>query len=110
MPYVSITGIRLKSIWSAPLFFRHAFFASRQARRAPGNLLIRTRRVDGVLHTLTFWRSREDMLAFMKSGAHREAMKDFHRIGSGGSCGFVADEAPSWEEAVAYWRANYRPY
>ncbi len=110
MPYVSITGLRIKSIWRVPQFLWHAFTSMRQAKRAPGVLFAEARSVDGVQHTLTVWRSRSDMLAYMKSGPHLAAIKNFHRIASGATCGFEAEHRPTWDEAVAYWRTHGRPY
>jgi len=110
MVYVSITGLRLKSIWGTPRFLLHAFRSMRQAKRAPGLLFAQARSVKGVQHTLTVWRSRDDMRAFLKSGAHLAAMQNFREIATGGACGYEAEKAPSWDEALAYWRDNYREY
>ncbi len=110
MPYVSITGLRVKSIWRVPQFLWHALSSMRQARRAPGVLFAEARSIDGVQHTLSVWRSREDMRAFMSTGAHLAAMKDFRRFATGSTCGFEAEHPPSWDEAIAYWREHGRAY
>ena len=110
MLYVSVTGLRVKSFWRIPLFWRHALASMRQAKRAPGNLSADARRMYGVQHTLTVWRGRSDMLAYMKSGAHLAAIKSFHSIATGATCGFEAEDRPTWDEAIAYWRAHGRPY
>lgn len=110
MLYVSVTGLRVKSFWRIPLFWRHALASMRQAKRAPGNLSADARRIDGVQHTLSVWLSRDDMRAFMSTGAHRAAMKDFHLIATGSTCGFEAEHPPTWDEAIAYWRAHGKAY
>lgn len=110
MAYVSITGLRVKSLWAAPLFWRHAIPAMAQARRAPGIVMAEARKIDGVQHTLTVWRSRDHMRAYLTSGAHMAAMKSFRRIATGATCGYEAEGAPTWDEAVAYWREHARPY
>ncbi len=110
MVHVSVTGLRLVSVWSIPLFWRHALPLKVQARRAAGNLFTDARKIDGVHHTLSIWRSREDMLAFMRSGAHVRAMKDFGKIATGSTCGYGAERVPSWEEAIAHWREHGREY
>ena len=109
MPYVAITGLRVRSFWLAPLFWRYAIPAMIQARRAAGNLFAQARRVDGVQHTLSIWRSREDMLAYLRSGAHLSAMKSFSHKAPGATCGYEAEQAPSWDEAIAHWRQHARP-
>jgi hypothetical protein len=110
MVYVSVTGLRVKSFWRIPFFFWRAIPAIWQARRAPGNISAQVRTIDGVQHTLSIWRSREDMRAYNTSGAHLQAMKDFRKIATGATCGYEADAPPSWDEAIAYWRSNAKPY
>jgi hypothetical protein len=106
MAYVSITGLRLLSPWSAPRFWWHAILSMTQAKRAPGLLSVQARKVEGVHHTVSVWRSRSDMLTFMKSGRHAAAMRDFRSIATGSTCGFEAKDAPSWDEALEYWRTQ----
>ncbi|MBV6658044.1 MAG: hypothetical protein KI785_09790 [Devosiaceae bacterium] len=104
--YVSVTGLKLHSplVW-----LRFSLLASksfRQAMAAPGNLSASARQVDGVHHTLTVWQSREAMLAYLRSGPHLRAMRASNRLGAGKTCGYYADAAPSWEAALAVWRAK----
>lgn len=110
MIYVSVTGLRLPSIWRAPRFWFYAVPSMIQARRAPGNISAQARTIDGVQHTLSVWRSRQDMLAYMKSGAHLKAMKAAHRVAPGATCGYETENIPSWDEAIAYWRQHGRVY
>ena len=73
--YVSVTGLRVKSIWHMPTFARHAYTSKRQADSAEGNIHASVKSRDGVQHTLTVWRDKASMRRYFVSGAHREAMK-----------------------------------
>ncbi|MEJ1935079.1 antibiotic biosynthesis monooxygenase, partial [Nostoc sp. NIES-2111] len=106
MVYVSITGFRVHSAWQQPRFWWLTLRAARQARSAPGNLATSLRSSDGVYHTMTVWSDRAAMLAYLAAGAHREAMRAYHSLGSGKTLGFTAAEAPGWPEALARWRAE----
>ena len=91
MAFVSITRLRLRSWWYVPGFVWHALRSRRQAAAAPGNLatavLNEARRT---FWTRTVWRDEAAMLAFMRSGAHRQAMRHL----------------PEWcdEASVAHWQ------
>ena len=108
--YVSVTGLELKSPWQLPRFYWHAVRALRQAKRAPGNLHSDVKTVGRVRHTLTAWRDRQAMCAFRYSDPHRSAIAAFGSFATGKTCGFESDGLPSWEEALAYWRAHGRSY
>lgn len=108
--YVSITGLTVRSLLLAPLFFRHAIPSLIQARKAPGNIFADVRRVAGVQHTLTVWESRAAMRAFVSSGAHLKAAGAFRQIGRGRMCGYEVDRQPSWDEALDYWHQYGREY
>ena len=108
--YVSITGLRVKSIFRAPLFWRHAVPSLMQAQRAPGNMVAQVRKVDGVQHTLTVWQDREAMRRYLTTGAHLAAIRAFRQIGTGRVCGYEAERIPTWDEALAYWAAHGREY
>jgi hypothetical protein len=109
MPWVSVTGLRLHSPLRLPLFVWHAVRSMRQAKAAPGNLFAEARSLAGVQHTLTVWQSREAMRAYLRGGAHLAAMRAFPRIGTGTTCGYDAATVPSWDEALAHWRAHALP-
>ncbi|WP_181706128.1 hypothetical protein [Chthonobacter rhizosphaerae] len=109
MLYVSITGMRVRSAFAMPRFVWHAVRSMAQARSADGILFAEARRIGGVHHTLTVWRSREHMLAYLSSGAHRQAMRAFADLGTGTTFGYTAPAFPSWDDALAEWAANGRP-
>ena len=104
--YVSITGLELASIWQAPRFWWHAIRSMAQARRAAGNLSVDARRIDGVHHTLSVWTDEAAMRRYLVAGAHLQAMKSFHGMGTGKTYGFTAEQAPGWDEAHNLWLAR----
>ena len=114
MHYVSITGFRVRSAWHLPGFFWHAVRSMRQAQAADGNVLAEAQRIEGVFHTLSVWRDRKAMLAYLTTGAHRKAMAASVNLGAGYACGFEGDLVPDWAEVHALWleegvrRANAR--
>ncbi len=108
MAYVSITGLRLNSIFDAPRFWWHAIRSMSQARSAPGLISVDARTINGVHHTLTVWKDREAMRKFMVSGAHLKAMQSFKSLAGGKVLGFEAETAPGWAEVHELWRAKGR--
>ncbi|MEL6644038.1 MAG: hypothetical protein AAFQ79_08895 [Pseudomonadota bacterium] len=108
MPYVSITGLRLKRFWHSPRFWRHATRSMVQAKGAPGCRRADARTINGVHHTRSLWDSRKDMIAYLRSGAHREAIAIFPAIATGKVLGFEAEELPDWDEIHRRWEAEGR--
>ena len=106
--YVSITGLRLKQAWHGPVFWLHAARAMMQARKAPGNLSADARRIGGVHHTVSVWRDREAMRAYLRSGAHLQAMRVFPQIATGAVAGFAAAAAPDWADVPAILQSRGR--
>ena len=82
----------------------------RQAQRAPGVRLVEVRNVKGYQHTLTCWHSRRDMLNFMRSRPHIDAIRAFGDIATGRTYGWEAEAAPNWDDALAQWREKGRDY
>ena len=106
--YVSITGLVLHSPLQWPRFALHASASMVQARRAAGNRLAQARMIDGIHHTLSVWDSREAMKAYLKSGAHLQAMRAFSGIGLGKTYGFETDKPPDWSDIPAIYAAHAR--
>jgi hypothetical protein len=103
--HLSITGLRVKPGMMNRLRFQyHAVRSFMQAQKADGALHVAAKRINGVEHTVTAWRDREAMLAFVRSGAHLEAMKAFHRIAEGSNFGLATDRIPDWPEVHALWK------
>jgi len=104
MPFVSVTRLHLRSAWGFLPFIWHTFRSNAQAKRAPGYLGgCLNRDAHGAYWTVTVWESREAMMAFRGSGAHRAAMP---RIAD------LSDEAAytHWEQPTAQvpdWRTAH---
>lgn len=108
--YVSVTGLKVKRFWHLPRFWWHAMRSFRQAQRAPGVRLVQVRNVKGYQQTLTCWHSRRDMLNFMRSRPHIDAIRAFGDIATGRTYGWEADAPPNWDDALAQWREKGRDY
>jgi hypothetical protein len=76
MPLISVTRLRIRSIWFLPAFFFYTLRANWQARAATGNgaarLLPDAHRT---FWTCSQWTDLNAMRAYVSSGSHREAMK-----------------------------------
>jgi hypothetical protein len=107
--YVSITGLVLHSPLHWPRFAMHAGASMVQARRAPGNRFAAARMIDGVHHTLSIWDSRDAMLAYLRSGAHAQALRAFRGIGQGKTYGFETDTPPGWSDVPGLYAVHARP-
>ena len=96
--YISITGLKLKSMFHTPKFWYYAVPAMIQAKQAPGNISAQGNVINGVHHTLSVWKDRKSMLNYMRSGNHAQAMKVFDDIATGKTYGYESDMIPTWEE------------
>ena len=108
--YVSITGLKPNGFLSLILFWRHAVPSKIQAERAPGNLYLAIKTINGIHHTLTAWESKEAMRQYIYSGPHRLAIKVFRKIATGRTFGYDSKALPSWEEVHEIWKAKGRDY
>ncbi len=108
--YVSITGLKPKSFWTILLFWRHAIPSKMQADSAPGILFSDVKKINSIQHTLTAWESKSHMMAFLHSGAHLIAMKNFRKIATGKTFGYESDRIPSWDEVHDLWLKNGKEY
>lgn len=99
--YLSITYFRVKSFAQYPAFMKHVMHINQQVREAEGVLEVK-QRIEPLFHayTLTLWESREHMLQFMHSGAHKAAMPDTRKLASRFTgFGFETQGLISWKEA-----------
>jgi hypothetical protein len=108
MAYVSITGLRLNSIFHAPQFWWHAIRSMAQVKTALGLISVEARTINRVHHTLTVWKTREAMRDYLTSGAHLKAMQSFKSVAGGKVLGFEAEQAPPWNEVHELWRTKGR--
>lgn len=100
---VSITRLRVRSIFYMPLFMLHAMRTMMQAQKAPGVLGVETRFEPGhVVWTKTVWTDEAAMKKYRGSGAHQVAMRLLSDICSEAAYTRWMQETPAlptWEEA-----------
>lgn len=112
MAFVSITRLRIRSLWFLPGFFLHTQRAQDQLRHAPGfraGALLPDRR--WTFWTMTVWDSQEAMRAYILSGAHKIAMPKLLNWCDEASVTHweQADAVlPSWDEAERRMRQEGR--
>ena len=107
--YVSITGLLCHSIFTVPSFYYHAIPSKIQADSAAGNLFSDVKDLNSYHHTLTVWENKKAMIAYLTTGAHKEAMKQFKNIGTGITTGYetASLEDTKWEGALQHWKVKY---
>jgi len=95
------TELQVKNFWRVLPFVRFSVMSMKQAKKADG-CLYATASNGGwrIGYTLTAWVSREAMLQFRNSGAHKQAMQQTGRLARRYRT-FVweADELPGWKQA-----------
>lgn len=100
---VSITRLRVRSIFLMPLFTIHAMRTSMQAQKAEGILGVDTRfEKNNVVWTKTVWKEEAAMKKYRGSGAHQIAMRILSEMCSEASVARWQQEEtslPTWEEA-----------
>jgi hypothetical protein len=102
-----IGGFRLHHWSLTPLFSAYAVPAFLQARNAPGNRFADARFVDGRHFSLSAWESPRAMRDYATSARHARAMRAARWLGSGPFAHYVSDDLPTWEAALAVWRAAH---
>ncbi|GAB4496696.1 MAG: hypothetical protein OHK003_02710 [Anaerolineales bacterium] len=99
---VSITRLRVRSIWFLPLFGLHAMRSATQTMKSEGIVSFDTRVEDPFTHwTKTVWKDESSMKSFRNSGAHQLAMRLLAEICSEASYTRWQQETPdipNWDE------------
>ena len=108
--YVSITGLRVRTLWLMPRFWVHAVRTLRQIRDAEGCISADVRLIQGVHHTLSVWQSKDHMRAAIHTGAHLRAIRDFRAIATGKTFGYETDAVPHWDDVHQMWQDRGRDY
>ena len=108
MVYVSMTGFRPRGIVHLPRFWWRTVQSLAQARRATGIVAVQAKIIGGTYHTLTAWSDLVSMRAFVTSGAHLEAMKNFRKLGTGRIFGYPPDKVPDWDTIYELWKLHSR--
>jgi hypothetical protein len=76
MPLISVTRLRIRSVWYLPLFFLHTLRATRQARAASGNRALQLLPdAQRTFWTCTLWTDLAAMRAYVAAGGHRASMQ-----------------------------------
>lgn len=100
---VSITRLRVRSIFDMPLFMLHAMRTMTQAQKADGVQGVETRfEKNNVVWTKTIWADEAKMKEYRGSGAHQIAMRILSEICNEAAVvrwQQVDVELPTWEEA-----------
>ena len=100
---VSITRLRVRSIFLMPLFTYHTMRTSMQVQKAEGVLGAETRfEKNNVVWTKTIWSDETAMKKYRGSGAHQIAMRILSEMCSEASVTRWQQEdaeLPTWEEA-----------
>ena len=103
MPLIAITRAHVRTWKFIPAFIWHSMLSAFQARSADGCLAVSTlAETYDTYWSRTIWKSEQDMRAYVKSGAHREASKwlaDWCDEASGVHWTQDSAEPPTWEEA-----------
>ncbi len=103
MPVVSITRLRVRSVFLLPAFLLATYRIYKQAGSATGNLglrILRDRR--STFWTCTCWDSEASLKAFLVDGPHGEAMRKLLNWCDEAALAHwtqESDELPSWTEA-----------
>lgn len=98
---ISITELQCKSIWKLPKFIIHSSRAAKQVKLAKGNIYNKVWNKGLTGFTYTAWESKEDMLAFRNSGAHKKAMPAINKLATRyRNTNWQADEFPTVEQAL----------
>jgi heme-degrading monooxygenase HmoA len=100
--YISVTRLQLKSVWKIFQFHKFNGGVQRQVKTAKGIISINTKGTSFTnFYTLTSWESKEDMLAFMRNGAHAIAMKNSSKFAVKITTkGYESTFTPAWEEVI----------
>ena len=108
--YISITGLSINKWWQIVFFIRHAIPSMMQAKKTDGVLLVKTKDIGNVKHTLSVWKSKKDMLAYTYSGAHAIAIKHFSSFATGKTYGYTSNVIPQWEEVSKIYHEKGRAF
>jgi heme-degrading monooxygenase HmoA len=100
--HVTVTYIRLRSPWQFFLLSYYAMKITLQLRTQPGFVKMKNTGFGRDHYTMSLWKTREDIKAFAKSGAHLVAMGKTHELSTDlKTLTYEADVLPAWPDAKA---------
>jgi heme-degrading monooxygenase HmoA len=112
MAFISVTRLRIRSIFYLPQFVWHALKSERQAERSNGFLSGRVMRDKGnAFWTVTAWENEAAMRAYRGAGAHMKAMPkllDWCDEASIAHWEQPGEELPAWADAHSRMAAEGR--
>ncbi len=113
MPFISVTRLRVRSLFFLPAFVFTALRIGAQARKAPGNFAAKVFRDDkNAFWTSTCWETEAAMKAFMLAPPHGPAMRKLLEwCDEAALVHWTQDsqELPSWREAWQRMQSEGRP-
>jgi len=104
--YIAITGIKYKGLIKTLRFWFYTIPAFAAAKKAKGNLFAEAKKFNEYQHTLTVWKTKNDMLNYVFDKSHAKAMKQLSSIGLGFTYGFESKKMPTWKSALKTWKNN----
>ena len=100
---VSVTRLRLRSVWYLPPFLVWAFRSNKQAMQTQGCLAIDTRKTRGLTFwTRSVWKDEASLKSFMIATPHRKVMPKLYVWCDEAAIGRWETQSatlPGWEEA-----------
>ena len=105
---LSVTGLKTNNLYASMKFWLLTIPAFREAQKAEGILLCENKSRNGYQHTLTVWKTKAHMLAYLRSPKHMKAMRAFPSIAIGRLLSYESDAVPSWDEALLKWEREAR--
>lgn len=105
---ITVSKLTLTSVFQIPRMIKYAGATLDQIRASTGNLHAATT-ATSLLHHWTFsvWETREDMLSFVRSGAHLEAIQATSDMASVASfLTMEVEETPSFKQARNWLRTS----
>lgn len=98
--FVTITSLKLKSVWG---FFKLSLFGlriSNQAKKEKGFVSMKNTGFGYMHYTLTQWESEDDLKRFSRSGQHLTAMKTSATLATEiRTYTYAEDRIPDWNTA-----------
>jgi heme-degrading monooxygenase HmoA len=100
--YITVTYIRLRSVWKFFALANHVGKTQIQTQNSPGFIQMKRTGWGKLHYTLSAWESEAALKVFMRSGAHLEAMKQSKDLSTDlGTYTYEAAELPDWKTAKA---------
>ncbi len=98
--YITVTSIKLKSVW---LYFKltyNAMHIVKQCKQEPGFIKMKNTGFGYLHYTLSAWKTEEDIKQFARRGAHLNAMKISKSLADEiRTYTYRTDEFPAWKDA-----------